>query len=214
MKTTFRSLVPAGLAAIFIAAATAFVTAAEPGPDVPRRSANPPGAPSADGPRGPRPFPSQFQGQGPMMGGGGGVPVEAVLNQEQRMKFAEEMQGQREKMRELNEKSMRLRRELDEALFGEKLDESLIRKKTAELSELDAERSLIRARAFAKVRPTLSEEQLERLKNMRPEMGRMNRPGEGAFRQPQPQQRLPRPPEGRENEDVLPPPRPPAPPPK
>ena len=142
------------------------------------------------------------------------MPVESILDQEQRMKFGEEMQGQREKMREINEKYGRLRRELDEALFGEKLDEGLVRKKTAELAELDAERSLIRARAFAKVRPTLSEEQLERLKNMRAEMGRMNRPGEGGFRQPQPQPRPLRPPEGRENEDVLPPPRPPAPPPK
>ena len=141
------------------------------------------------------------------------MPVESILDQEQRMKFGEEMQGQRDKMRELNEKSIRLRRELDEALFGEKLDEGIVRKKTTELSELEAERSLIRARAFAKVRPTLTEEQLERLKNMRAESGRMNRPGEGGFRQSQPQQRPPRPPEGL-NEDVLPPPRPAAPPPK
>lgn len=209
MKTTFRFLVPAALAATFIAAVTAFLTAAEPGPDAPRRPGTPPGAPPADGPRGPRPFPGQFQGQGPQ---GGGMPVEAILDQEQRMKFGEEIQGQREKMRDLNEKSMRLRRELDEALFGEKLDESLVHKKTTELSELDAERSLIRARAFAKVRPTLTEEQLERLKNMRSEMGRMNRPGEGGFRQPQP--RPFRPSEGRENEEVLPPPRPPPGPPK
>jgi CHASE1-domain containing sensor protein len=107
---------------------------------------------------------------------------------------------------------MRLRRELDEALFGEKLDEGLVRRKTAELSELDAERSLIRARAFAKVRPTLTEEQLERLKNMRAETGRMNRPGEGGFRQPQVQPRPGRPPQEREGEDVLPPPRPSGPP--
>src|SRR5678815_4896403 len=112
MKTTFRFLVPAGLVATFIAVATAFSTAAEPGPDAPRRPGNPPGAPPADGPR---PFPGRFQGQGPQ---GGGMPVESILDPEQRMKFGEEMQGQREKMRELNEKSMRLRRELDEALFG------------------------------------------------------------------------------------------------
>jgi len=136
------------------------------------------------------------------------MPFESILDQAQRMKFGEEMQGQREKLRELNEKSMRLRRELNEALFGETLDESLVRKKTAELSELEAERSLIRARAFAKIRPSLTEEQLERLKNMRAEMGRMNRPGAEGFRQPQ--QRPFRPPEDRENEDVLPPPRPPA----
>jgi Spy/CpxP family protein refolding chaperone len=103
-----------------------------------------------------------------------------------------------------------LRRELDSALFAEKLDESLVRKKTAELSELEAERSLIRARAFSKIRPTLTGEQLERLKNLRAEMGRMNRPGEGGFRQPPPGQF--RPPEERREEDVLPPPRPAGPP--
>jgi Spy/CpxP family protein refolding chaperone len=152
--------------------------------------------------------PGQFQGPAFQGGGGGGTPVEAILNPEQRRQFGEEMQGQREKMRELNEKSMRLRRELDEALFGEKLDEGLVRRKTAELSELEAERSLIRARAFAKVRPTLTDEQLERLKNMRAEMGRANRPGDGGFRQPQVRPGPGRPPQEREGEDVLPPPRP------
>jgi Spy/CpxP family protein refolding chaperone len=135
------------------------------------------------------------------------LPVETILDQNQRMQFAEEMRGQRDKMRELNEKSVRLRRELEEALFGEKLDEGQVRRKTAELSEIEAERSLIRARAFAKIRPSLSEEQLERLKVMRAEGGRMSRMGEDGFR-PQPGQFRP-PPEQRE-EDVLPPPRPPA----
>ena len=128
------------------------------------------------------------------------------------MRFSEEMRTHRERMRELNEESMQLRRELNETLFADKLDEGLVRKKTAELSNLEAERSLIRARAFAKVRPSLTEQQLERLKTLQSEMGRVNRPGEEGFRQPQP--RPFRPPESRENEDVLPPPRPSRPPPK
>lgn len=137
--------------------------------------------------------------------------MESILDQNQRMQFAEEMRGQRDKMRELNEKSVRLRRELEEALYGEKLDEGAVRKKTAEISGIEAERSLIRARAFAKIRPTLTEEQLERLKVLRAEGARMNRMGEGGFR-PQPGQF--RPPQEQREEDVLPPPRPPATPPK
>jgi Spy/CpxP family protein refolding chaperone len=150
-------------------------------------------------------MPGQFQG-----GGGGVPPVESILDREQRMKFSEEMRNHRERVRELNEKSALLRRELNEALFGDILDEGVVRKKSAELSELEAERSLIRARAFAKVRPSLTEQQLERLEVLRSEMGRVNPPGEDGFRQPQP--RPFRPPESRENEDVLPPPRPSGPP--
>jgi Spy/CpxP family protein refolding chaperone len=191
---------------------TARLTAAEPGPEGPRRPGEPPAAPPAEGPRGPRPFPGQFQGPGFQGGGGGGLPFETIFTSDQRRQFGEEMQGQREKLRELNEKSMRLRRELEEALFGEKLDENMVRKKTAELSELEAERSLVRARAFAKLRPTFTPEQLERLKQMRSEAGRMNRPGEGGFRQPQLQPRPGRPPVDRGDEEVLPPPRPASPP--
>jgi Spy/CpxP family protein refolding chaperone len=195
MKTQFRFISRAALVTILIVGAT--VTAAEP-PDAPRRPDNPP----IDGRRVQRPMPGQFQG------GGGMPPVESILDQEQRMKFSEEMRSNRERMRELNEKSAQLRRELNEALFGDRLDEELVRKRTAEISQLESERSLIRARAFAKVRPSLTEQQLEQLKTLRSEVGRGNRPAEDGFRPPRPF----RPPEGRENEDVLPPPRPSGPP--
>ena len=109
---------------------------------------------------------------------------------------------------------MKLRRELDQALFGEKLDEELVRKKSLELAEVDLERSLIRARAFAKIRPSLSPEQLERLKEMRSEMGRGPQGGQGGeFRGPpdgvRPGGRRPQgPPQAEGGDDVLPPPRP------
>lgn len=199
MKTRSRFIGNAALVTILVVGAT--LTAAEPR-DAPRRPGNPP----IDGQGFQRPMPGQFQG------GGGMPPVESILDHEQRMKFSEEMRLHRERVRELNEKSAQLRRELNEALFGEKLDEELVRKKTAELSELEAERSLIRARAFAKVRSSLTEQQLERLNTLRSESGRVNRSAADGFRPPQP--RPFRPPEGRENEDVLPPPRPAGPPPK
>lgn len=167
--------------------------AGEPGPDVPRR----PGPPGEGG-RGQR----AMQGQ-PRPGG---VPIEAVLTPEQRMEFRDEMSPHREKLRELEEKQGTLRREFEEALFAEKLDEKTVREKSAAMAEIEAERSLIRARAFAKIRPSLTEEQLERLERMRAEAGRAQRMGpDGGFRRP-------RPPEGEDEREVLPPPAPPRPP--
>lgn len=146
------------------------------------------------------------------------MPMEAILTEEQRQKFVEEMFAQREKNRQLNpdEKFMKLRRELDQALFGEKLDEELVRKKSMELAEIDLERSLVRARAFAKIRPSLSPEQLERLKEMRSEMGRGPQGGQGGEFRWSPDgvstggRRPQGPPQAEGGDDVLPPPRPPA----
>ena len=134
------------------------------------------------------------------------------------MEFRDEMSPHREKLRELEEKQATLRREFDEALFADKLDEKIVREKSVAMAEIEAERSLIRARAFAKIRPSLSEEQLERLKTMRADAARGPRMVDGGFRRVQeggPDDRLdrprrPRPPEG--ELDVLPPPAPPRPP--
>ena len=188
------------------------LNAAETGSGATRR-AGPPGGTGADSPRGP--------GQRMMQGQqrGGGFPFEMILDEDQRGQVREEMMGQRDKLRQIDEKSAKLRRELDDAMFADKLDEKLVREKHAALAEFEAERSLMRARVFAKVRPSLSNEQLERLKDMRAQMSRGNRPGEGGIRPPgadQPPQgerpgqpRPPRGPEGGGPDDVLPPPSPP-----
>ena len=215
MKTSRRNLSLLILSASLIG--SNFLRAAEGDvPPVPRRPAQ--GAEGqGPGPRGPRFQQGQFQPGGLQQGRGGGMPMEAVLTEEQREKFVEEMFAQREKNRQLNpdEKFMKLRRELDQALFGEKLDEELVRKKSMELAEVDLERSLIRARAFAKIRPSLSPEQLERLKEMRSEMGRGPQGGQGGeFRGPpdgvRPGGRRPQgPPQADGGDDILPPPAPP-----
>lgn len=210
MKTSRRTVSLLVLSASLISS-NILSAAEDAAPPAPRRPA-PGGEGQGPGPRGPR-----FQ-QG--RGGGGGVPMEAVLTEEQREKFVEEMFAQREKNRQLNpdEKFMKLRRELDQALFGEKLDEELVRKKSLELAEIELERSLIRARAFAKIRPSLSAEQLERLKQMRSEMGRGPQGGQGGeFRGPpdglRPGGRRPQgPPQAEGGDDILPPPAPPRPP--
>lgn len=181
-------------------------SAAEPDNAPPRRPDQPPQQP---GPfqRGMRP--------GGMAQRGGGLPFEAVLDADQRMQFREEMEGQRERLRELDEKSMKLRRELDDALLDEKLDEKIVREKSAALGELETERSLMRARAFAKIRPSLTKEQLERLQNMRADFTRGPagefRPADQGVRRPSDRfepPRGPRPPGEPGGDDVLPPPAP------
>lgn len=217
MKTSINK--PLLLAALAAALMLQSLTAADSDARPPRRPGPPAGEGEADSPRGPRGqrMPEgRFQPGGGQAGGfqpgRGGMPMEAILNDEQREKFGEEMLAQREKNRELNEKFMKLRREVDQALFAEKVDEKLIREKSMALAEVEVERSLIRARAFAKIRPSLSEEQLERLKDLRSEMGRGPQGGPGNFRGPadgpRPGQRRPGPPEGAEGDNVLPPPAP------
>lgn len=193
-----------------------FVSAAEGEVPPPRRpAAGGEGQGQSLGPRGPRFQQGQGQPGRFQPGRGGGMQFESILTEEQRAKFGEEMFAQRDKTRELNEKFMKLRRELDQALFGEKLDEDLVRKKSLELAEVEVERSLVRARAFAKIRPMLGEEQLQRLREMRPEMGRGPQGGQGEFRGPpdgvRPGGRRPQgPPPTGGGDDVLPPPRQPA----
>lgn len=141
------------------------ILAADPTPETPNQ--RPPGA-----------------GAGPNRPGPGGparpMDIGRILNDEQREEFRNAMQGNREKMRAIEEKSARLRREIEEAVMAETLDEKAIRDRTRELSDLEAERILLRARAIAKIRPSLTPEQLQKMKEMVAEMGnqrRMDRPG-------------------------------------
>ena len=57
-------------------------------------------------------------------------------------------------------------------MFADKLDEEGVRRRAVELAEMDAQRQIFQARAFQKVRPSLSPEQLAQVNKMREEMGR------------------------------------------
>lgn len=118
--------------------------------------------PPNDGPRGERSF-------GPPQGA---MLFERVLNDEQREQLREAMQSNREKMGEIGERQQKLRAEMEDAMFAEKLDEEGVRKRALELAEMDAQRQIFQARAFQKVRPSLSPEQLAQIRKMREEMGR------------------------------------------
>ena len=68
------------------------------------------------------------------------------------------------------------RRDLQEAIHAEKVDEQVIRAKAAEIGKLEGDLAVIRAKAFAKLRPTLTPEQLARMKNMPSQFDRQRPP--------------------------------------
>src|SRR5437588_2638643 len=78
------------------------------------------------------------------------------------------MQAQREKMRELEEKLRDARKEIFMAGLKEKFDEETVRQKALVAANLDAELTVLRAKAFSQMRPSLSAEQIEKLKNLPP----------------------------------------------
>ena len=100
--------------------------------------------------------PGQFQGRG--------ADFMATLTEEQREVVREAFQANGEKMRELGEQLMAARKTMQEAVWAEKLDADLIRKKAEEMGKIEGEFAVLRAQGFAKLRPLLSAEQLEKIK--------------------------------------------------
>ena len=91
--------------------------------------------------------------------------LQTVLTEEQRTSLREAMEGQRDKMREFEEKIRDARRELLTAGLIGKFDEDAVRQKAMTAAKLDAELTVLRAKAFSQMRPVLSSEQLEKLKS-------------------------------------------------
>jgi len=151
------------ITAVLIASSLASTVVAQPARENQERRPPPQSRPQNDGPRGERSFsPPQ-----------GGMPFEQILNDEQRREFFEAMQSNREKMREMGERQQKLRAEMQDSMFADQLDEEAIRKRAAEMAEIDAQRQIFQGRAFQKVRPSLSPEQLKQFKKIREEMGRV-----------------------------------------
>jgi Spy/CpxP family protein refolding chaperone len=130
-----------------------------------------------------RPPPGEERGRfQPPQGGGpagrfgpGFERLQSVLTDDQRASLREAMQGQREKMRDLEEKIRGLRQELLLAGLTEKFDEESVRRKALAVAKLEAEMTMVRAKAFSQMRPALNPEQLEKLK-ARPENRREDQP--------------------------------------
>ena len=150
------------LTAVLTACSLASVVVAQPARENQERRPSAQSRPQSDGQRGER-------SMGPPQGG---MPFERILNDEQRKEFFEAMQSNREKMRDMGERQQKLRAEMQDSMFADKLDEEGIRKRAAEMAEIDAQRQIFMARAFQKVRPSLSPDQLAQMKKAREEMGR------------------------------------------
>jgi Spy/CpxP family protein refolding chaperone len=104
-----------------------------------------------------------------------------VLTEEQRASLKEAMDAERERLRELAEKTREARKALFESGL-EKFDETSVREKAMTAARLEAEMTVIRVKAFSKMRPPLSAEQLQKLSNLpAPEGGE---PQPGARRRP------------------------------
>lgn len=93
------------------------------------------------------------------------------LEPEQRRALREAMQQVREKSRNLAEKLRASRAKLQDAIWSQNLRENVIREHMREVTKLETELALIRARALASIRPKLTQDQFERLRAARAELG-------------------------------------------
>ena len=91
-----------------------------------------------------------------------------VLTGEQRKSLRAAMESQRDQMRSLEGKIHAARQDRMKASLAEKFDEDTVRAKALEVGKLDAELSVLRARAMSKVQPPLSAEQIERISSPPP----------------------------------------------
>jgi Spy/CpxP family protein refolding chaperone len=139
-------------------------------------------AAGADGPgdqKAPR-SPAQAMPDGPGLGPGGGrfgpgyQRLLSVLSDEQKVSLRKAMDDQREKARELEEQFRNATRDLYAAGLATRFDEDAVREKALAAARAEAELSVLRFKAFSKMRPQLSLEQIARLREQSPE--RMGRP--------------------------------------
>lgn len=103
--------------------------------------------------------------------------MERVLTEEQRESLRAAMESQREAMRGIEGKLRDARRELMKAGMIEKFDEDAVRAKALDVAKLEAELTVLRAKAFSQMKPGLSPEQIEKVRNPPPFEGGEGRPG-------------------------------------
>jgi len=124
------------------------------------------------------------------------VGVFRILTKEQRGSFRETMAAQRNEMRAIEEQLRTARLDVVTAALAEKVDDDAVRKQALEVGKLEADLAVLRAKALAKVKPPLSAEQIEQIKNPR-----SFNPGESRIR---PVRHVDRPPAGPRDEHDLP----------
>ncbi len=89
------------------------------------------------------------------------------LTAEQRQLVQKAFESFRRENRSLLERSNRVRRELEDAVFATPIDTALIQSKAAEWGQLEGDVAVARAKMIDALRPQLSAAQLARLKSLR-----------------------------------------------
>jgi Spy/CpxP family protein refolding chaperone len=117
------------------------------------------------------------------MGGQYLPQLERVLTDEQLLSLRQAVEGQREQRRKIEENLREARRALWKASVIETFDEASVRAKALEVGKIEAELTVLRAKAFAEILPAVSAEQFEKLRNAAPpdasERPRMRQPERG-----------------------------------
>jgi hypothetical protein len=140
--------------------------------------------------------------------------LERVLTADQRASLREMMLDQRERTQELEQRLREARRNLMQASLSPRFEEDVVRRTALEAGWLEGELAVLRGRALSRVKPPLSAEQMERIKNpppmaageARPELRRDQRREELRREGPRPGDRPTR--EPRDEHDLPPPGRP------
>lgn len=89
---------------------------------------------------------------------------ESVLTEEQRTSYQKNMMDKRAEIGELTAKLQPLQQELRELMFSQKVDENQIREKVMEEAKIEADLTVLRAKAFAEIQPPMTSEQFEKFK--------------------------------------------------
>ncbi len=119
------------------------------------------------------------------------VPMlERVLTGEQRESLHAALESQRDSMRKLEGKIREARQALMQASLAEKFDEDMVHAKAIKVGKLEAKLAVLRAKAVSKVRPPLSQAQIERISNPPPPR-ELDGPSDGPRTGPRQNQRPP-----------------------
>lgn len=114
--------------------------------------------------------------------------VDRVLTDDQKASLRTAMESRGDQMRDIEDKLRAAHRELLKAAMMEKFDEDSVRAKATEVSKLDIELAVLRAKAFSEMQPPLSPDQIQQLRRMpgRDGEGRPPRPTRDEIAPPPP----------------------------
>jgi Spy/CpxP family protein refolding chaperone len=90
----------------------------------------------------------------------------SVLTEEQRASLRQAMEKNQEKIRDIERRAREARRAMLETSLAEEFNESKVKEKALAAAKIEAELTVMRAKALAELQPPLTDEQRSRLKDM------------------------------------------------